>query len=249
MSSRPDVVLVHGMIISGNYMMPLAKQLADDYSVLVPDLPGYGHSYKPKEILSIPQLADSVIAWMDAQDLNQAHFIANSFGCQIIADLAARHPERVQSLVLQGPTVDAHARHILLQALRLKINSFRESKSVGMISAHDYKAAGPKRVLKTISMTIRDHIEDKLPKISAPTLIVRGERDPVVPQSWAEEVLHLLPHGRLTIIPNAAHTLNYSEPGRFAEVIKMFLTELESKGKHESTQLAKTPASHHRPSI
>lgn len=230
-------------------MMPLARYLAKDFRVLVPDLPGYGNSGKPDKILSIAQLADSLIAWMDAQSLRKAHFIANSFGCQIIADLAARYPERVESLVLQGPTVDAHARHVFWQALRLKLNSFRESKSVGMISAHDYKAAGPKRVFKTISLTIHDHIEEKLPKILAPTLVVRGELDPVVPESWAEEVVEMLPHGKLVLIPNAAHTLNYSEPDRFAAVIKTFIFEQKERGVYESSPLGENSKTDDRFSV
>jgi 2-hydroxy-6-oxonona-2,4-dienedioate hydrolase len=56
-----------------------------------------------------------------------------------------------------------------------------------------------------------------------PTLVIRGEHDPIVPQQWAEEVCRLLPHGSLVVIPGAAHTLNYTEPAAFVSAMHPFL--------------------------
>jgi pimeloyl-ACP methyl ester carboxylesterase len=220
---RSDVVLIHGMIVSGNYMMPLARRIAADFRVYVPDFPGYGRSDRPEEILNLTQLADALADWMDGNNLAKTSLIANSFGCQVAAEFSVRYPAKIDRLILQGPTVDPNARTFLKQLIRLKINSFRESKSVGMISAKDYHSAGIKRVIQTIRLTLKDRVEEKLPYIQAPTLIVRGNLDPVVPDQWAREATSLLPRGELKIIEGAAHTLNYSEPDKFAEVIKPFL--------------------------
>src|SRR5438093_13282072 len=94
---------------------------------------------------------------------------------------------------------------------------------MGRIMLEDYRAAGLRRIRDTIKLALQDRIEDKLPLIKAPTLVVRGEKDPVVPHSWAAKVTALLPHGKLKIIPDAGHTINYSMPAQFAAVTLPFL--------------------------
>ena len=219
----PVVVLVHGLVISSRYMIPTAQQLAPSCRIYAPDLPGYGRSYKPKKILTLPQLADALDDWMVTLGLAQAHLIANSFGCQILAEFALRHRDRTDRLVLQGPTVDAAARSVPRQLVRLMINSRREASSLGQITIEDYRAAGLRRAWKTVKMALADRIEEKLPNVQVPALVVRGENDPVVPQEWAERVARLLPRGELRVIPGAAHTLNYSAPEKFVAAIRPFL--------------------------
>lgn len=217
------VILVHGMVVSSRYMVPSAERLAKLCSVFAVDLPGYGKSYKPQHILALPELADALAHWMDLVGIAHAHLVGNSFGCQIIAEFAVRHPQRLERLVLQGPTVDPQARTLPRQLLRLARNSLHEPKSLGPISLRDYWAAGVKRAWGTMKLAMQDRIEDKLPRIQAPTLVVRGSRDPLVPRAWAERVASLLPNGTLREIPDAPHTINYSAPDEFLRVIAPFL--------------------------
>ena len=226
--AAPAVVLVHGLVISSRYMIPTAEQLVPFCRIYAPDLPGYGRSCKPKRTLTLPQLADALDDWMMALGLVKAHLIANSFGCQILVEFALRHRDRVNRLVLQGPTVDPGARSLRRQFLRLVVNSRREQRSLARITFADYRAAGPRRAWETVKMALADRIEEKLPHVQAPTLVVRGENDPVVPQDWAERVARLLPRGELCIIQDAAHTLNYSAPEKFAAAIRPFLQLAES---------------------
>ena len=58
-----------------------------------------------------------------------------------------------------------------------------------------------------------------------PTLVVRGSRDPIVPQRWAKEVAELLPMGQLSVIPGAAHAANYGWAAEFARIILKFLDD------------------------
>jgi 2-hydroxy-6-oxonona-2,4-dienedioate hydrolase len=217
------VVLVHGLVISSRYMVPTAELLASLCQVHAVDLPGYGKSYKPPNILSLAQLSDALADWMRAKEIPRASLIANSFGCQILAEFALRHAQRVERLVLQGPTVDPQARSVWQQLGRLIINSPRERRSLGWITLLDYRSAGLRRAWATVQLALQDKIEEKLPHIQAPVLVVRGEKDPLVPQRWAEEVRRLLPHGKLCVIPGAAHTVNYSAPKEFVAAMRPFL--------------------------
>jgi pimeloyl-ACP methyl ester carboxylesterase len=222
-SSGAPVVLVHGFVLAGDYMMPTAERLSAFTRAFVPDLPGYGLSDRPPRRPALGYLADLLADWTQRLDLGGAHFIGNSFGCQILVDFAARHGRLVQRLVLQGPTVDPAARSVAKQVLRLIKNSRIESPHLGRLMFRDYWRAGVRGILATARMALCDRLEPKLRHISAPTLVVRGSRDVLVPQGWAERVVGLLPDGHLLVMPGLAHTITYTAPGMFVEAVRPFL--------------------------
>jgi 2-hydroxy-6-oxonona-2,4-dienedioate hydrolase len=219
----PPIVCVHGANVSGAYMIPTAVRLLPIYRVLLPDLPGYGRSDKPGRILDVPTLADVLVAWMDAVGIERAVLLANSLGCQIAADVAARYPNRVSHLILVGPTIDPAARTARQQIKRLLLDALRERRTLILLAQLDYLRAGPRRVVGTLRVALRDRIEEKLPRVTAPTLVVRGGRDVLVPQRWAEEVTRLLPNARLVVVPGSAHAVNYSRPDELATAVRQFL--------------------------
>jgi 2-hydroxy-6-oxonona-2,4-dienedioate hydrolase len=149
--------------------------------------------------------------------------VANSFGCQVLAEFALRHADRVNRLVFQGPTVDPNARSVRQQLARLIRNSATEAPGLGWITIVDYVKAGMRRIRATICLAMEDRIEDKLPRIAAPTLVVRGEKDPLVPQEWAEEVVRRLPRGELRVLPGLGHAINYTAPKEFVSALRPFL--------------------------
>jgi 2-hydroxy-6-oxonona-2,4-dienedioate hydrolase len=217
------VVLVHGQVISSLYMVPTAKLLAPHVRVFAPDLPGFGLSGKPSQVLSVPELADALGAWLQANRLERAALVANSLGCQISVDLAVRRPDLVRALVLAGPTMDPRARNAPAQIARWLLDWPGERPSLALAHLRDFALAGVRRALETFRHALRDRIEEKLPSLQCPTLVVRGERDPIVPQRWAEEAAALVPGGRLVVIPAGPHCVNYSTPRDFVRVIKAFL--------------------------
>ncbi|MBX6311765.1 MAG: alpha/beta hydrolase [Isosphaeraceae bacterium] len=224
-AEAPAVVLVHGMSVSSRYLVPTAERLAPFYRVFAPDLPGFGLSVKPRRTLDVPELADALAAWMNAAGLGRAALLGNSFGCQIIANFAARYPERVERAVLQGPTVPADERTVPRQLLRWLQNSPLEPPSLSLVVARDYLDCGPRRLVETFRYALRDRIEAKLPCIHAPVLVVRGSRDVMCPQDWAEMVIRLVPDGRLRVIPGGSHTLVYAAPLELVRVVRPFLDE------------------------
>jgi 2-hydroxy-6-oxonona-2,4-dienedioate hydrolase len=218
----PVVILVHGLVVSSRNMIPVGELLAPDYNVYAPDLPGYGESDKPKHTLELPELADILCQWMDAVGIDQATMLGNSFGCQIIVEFALRHSDRLQRAVLQGPTIDPHTRTLPQQLWRFFLNAPLEDPSQAPRQAYDYWQAGLSRIVHTVQIAFADRIEEKLPYVHVPTLVVRGQQDPIVSQQWAEEVVHLLPNARLAVIPGGGHTLNYSRPLELARVTRCF---------------------------
>ena len=220
----PPLVLVHGFIVAGNVYLPAAETLVRDFAVYVPDLPGYGKSDLPQRPLDIPELADALIAWMDAIGISHASFVGNSMGAQIVADLAARRPERVGKIVLQAPTVPTGERSMLIQAFRRWQNERRESSdALRKLAREDFRIVGLRRALQIGRMVLRDRIEDKLPKIAAPTLLVRGTRDPIIRDGWLHRLGELLRDGRIAEVVGGTHSVVFIEPQRFVEAIRPFL--------------------------
>jgi 2-hydroxy-6-oxonona-2,4-dienedioate hydrolase len=217
------IVLVHGIAVSSRYMIPVARELAGFASLYAVDLPGFGRSTKPRRSLGVAELARSLAAWMDAAAITRPTLLANSFGCQVVTSLAAREPARADRLVLVGPTTDGSARSEPRQIARWIASALYERPSLPFVLARDALDAGPRRIWETFEASLTDRVEERLPLVRAPTLVVRGERDPIVPQRWAEEVTARLPDARLVVVPRGGHALNYSRPRDLARLVRAFL--------------------------
>jgi pimeloyl-ACP methyl ester carboxylesterase len=131
----------------------------------------------------------------------------------------------VNKLVLVGPTVDAQARALGRQMLRLARDAFQEPVRLVGIAAWDYVVYGPLRLMRTARSVVDDAIEAHAPNVLAPTLVVRGEHDPLVPQAWAEELTALLPNARLEVVAGAPHAVNYTAADQLAALTLDFLND------------------------
>ncbi|MCE7981127.1 MAG: alpha/beta hydrolase [Caldilinea sp. CFX5] len=224
-AEHPTFVLIHGLLISSRYMTPTMERLGLHYRVYAPDLPGFGKSANPPQVLTVEELSDALIAWMDAMCLSQVVFLGNSLGGQILIDLAARYPERVAGLVLVGPTVDPAARTVIQQASRLLVDFLYEKPSLFYHLFIDFWRAGIWRTWQTFQYALWDYTEEKLAAIQAPTLVVRGDRDWVAPQAWVEAITTQLAKGQLYVIPKGPHCVNYTTPGALTQVVQRFVEE------------------------
>jgi 2-hydroxy-6-oxonona-2,4-dienedioate hydrolase len=226
-------VLVHGYGVSSTYMLPLAQSLAPSFSVFAPDLPGYGRSEEPRMPLGIADLATALAAWLDAAGLRRPVFVANSMGCQIVTELAVRRPERVGPMVLVGPTVDPQrrsARHQLLSGLRA---AGREPRSLVAVAACEDARVGTGALLATARSALADRIEQRLPSITPPTVVVRGEHDAFVGQRWAEKATALLPRGRLVVVAREPHAVHYTRPDLVGRIVHELVIEEGEQGSHK----------------
>ncbi len=219
----PRIVLVHGLAVSHRYLMPTAALLARRHQVGVPDLPGFGLSAEPGTVLGTRDLADALGRWLDATGGGPVVLLGNSYGCQVIVDLVVRRPELAAALVLAGPTVDPAARSAPRQVLRWLRDTGREDPSQAGVLLRDLRDAGPSRVVGTLRHAVADRIETKLPLVVAPTLVVRGAVEPIVPARWAREATRLLPDGELVELPGGPHNTVYSTAGPLSDATEAFL--------------------------
>jgi pimeloyl-ACP methyl ester carboxylesterase len=216
----PRVVLVHGLVVSSASMVPVARVLAADHEVRAPDLPGFGRSEWPRKPLDVGGLASALGAWMDADGAGPALLVANSMGCQVAADLAARRPDLAHGLVLAGPAMDPDAAGIAGQAVRWALNCVREPPGYGGMLLLDLGRAGPWRGLATLRRAMAHRLDEVIPSLDVPVTVVRGEADALAPRAWAERLVRLAPRGRLEEVPGVAHSPNWSAPEALAAAIR-----------------------------
>ncbi|GAC1615694.1 MAG: alpha/beta hydrolase [Ktedonobacteraceae bacterium] len=224
-SQGSEIMLVHGLSVSSGYMIPTAVRLAPYYRVHVPDLPGFGRSAKPSHILNVTELADALAACMQAIKLPSATFLGNSLGCQIIVNFALRYPECIKRAILVSPTMDPEARTIHQEAGRLLRDAACEPLHFLPVLLREYLIAGIPRTIRTLQYAFEDSMEEHLPSVHIPTLVVRGSRDPIVSQDWAEKVNQLLPNSQLIVVQGAGHAVNFNSPDKLVHIVRSFLHE------------------------
>ncbi len=222
------IVLVHGLS-SSRSLKPLIRALGSRRPVFAPDLPGFGMSDQPIHPLDVPGLADALGHWMFDNQLAPAIVIGVSFGSQVAVDLAANHPAAVDRLVLVGPTFDPKARSASRMALRWARNAPRSSPRLAPTVVHDFIDAGPWRSARTLRRALKDPVEEKLSEIEARTLIVRPERDRLVPEAWTKQVAKLIPHSEVVVLPKAGHSIGPKTATRLTALLVPFLVEADEE--------------------
>ena len=221
---KPALILVPGLVVTSRNVGPTAERLQDRFSVYCVDLPGFGPSDNPTRVPDVPQLAAALLAWMDAAGLPEAHLFGNSFGCQVIAEVAVQAPARVQSLIFTGPALDPGIRRFWQPAWRLLADSLVEPLLM-LPTLYDFWETGLPRVLGIYFACLADRIEDKLPRLMQPTLLVRGKRDVICRADWLQRMRALLPGSAATLrtIDRAPHAVAYSRPEAVAQLVREFL--------------------------
>jgi pimeloyl-ACP methyl ester carboxylesterase len=231
------IVLVHGLS-SSRALKPLIRTLGAERPVYAPDLPGFGMSDQPIHPLDIPDRASALRRWLFDNQLAPAIVIGVSFGCQVAVDLAARHPAAVDRLVLVGPTLDPEARSAGRLALRWARNAPHSSPRLAPTIVRDFIDAGPWRSMQTFRWALDDRVEDKLSEIEAPTLIVRPERDRIVPEGWTKRIAELIPDSELLVLPKAGHSIGHRAAVRLTALVVPFLGEFDEELERETPEPA-----------
>ena len=211
-ASEQTFVLLHGIGMGRKVFADLVEKLEPHGRVIAIDQPGYGEAPEPPRVPTMERSADLIAAYLRHIERGRVVLLGHSMGTQVAAEVAGRRPLTVSHLVLVAPTVDPRHRHALSQLARLGLDLLGESPKVLLLGAREYLRAGPHLRRKMRAM-LHHRPEDAYPRISAPTLVVRGERDRVSPREWTDAVAAAIPgastfdvegHGHETLIRDAA---------------------------------------------
>ena len=162
---------------------------------------------------------------MRAVGLPRAALLGNSFGCQIAVACAERHPAVVDRLVLQGPTADPASRSVIGIALRWLMNSRARAVEfeLSAVGVPQGRISARGRYLPRDAA--RPDGGSELPKVEAPVLVVRGDRDPLCPRLGPNGSRHWRRMADLVVVPGAAHTMNHYQVEQLAQLVEPFLCD------------------------
>jgi pimeloyl-ACP methyl ester carboxylesterase len=219
------IVHVHGFGISGRYLVPTAERLAPFYPTYVPDLPGYGRSHKPKRTLSIPELADALVAFLDEVGVERAVLLGNSMGCLITIELAHSYPERIDRAILVSPAGGPHNQPLYRGLPQLGHDGWRETKRMLPVAVPDYLRFGLVSSLRLFHAMTRYPTVERVLELELPILLVVGVRDPLVSKERMQALAEQKQNLTLVLHTAAAHAINFSHPESLAGLVRAWLDD------------------------
>jgi pimeloyl-ACP methyl ester carboxylesterase len=222
---KKTVLLIHGIGTSSDYFLPLMEQLSVKYNVFALDLPGYGTTVKPPKALTIDELANIALTFLANNNLTNVIVAGHSMGGQIVARMNKINSERINKVILLSPTVNHNERTVILQALRLLQDSFFEPPKANFIIFLNYARMGPLRFFKTSQYMVNSHLEDALDNTQTPHLIIRGEKDHIVPRDWLVYLKKLSPNISTKEVLNAPHAFHYLNAMEVKDLCQVFIED------------------------
>lgn len=250
-SGDPPLVLLHGISAMCRIWDPLALALQDRYHVIALDQRGHGDTSWPVEpAYATEDYVGDLEELIDGWGLDRFVLIGLSMGALNAITYAARHPERLTHLVSTDirAAINAEKRPGLEQAKRTAENGHPvfDSQEAAYIARQVTHPLTPEPIVRhhirhqtrqlagggwTFKQDPRvsyywqpgNHWDD-LAKVTAPALIVRGGKSPVLPAEMAEQMRDALPRGELVVIEESAHTVPEDRAQEFIDVVEDFLS-------------------------
>ena len=218
--SGPAVALVHGAGASGKIWRKQFGPLSGRFHVVAPDLPGFGGSGFSPAINDVCGYSGFLLSFLSALKIDAASFVGSSMGGWASCCLAAARPDRVERLVLISPggMYLPEAPPLPIPRLLEYITSYYPEEGSAELS----------NALKTInslwrSSGFRPDVNELLPVIKARTLVIWGEKDPVIPVKYGEAFASGIKGARLEIIKGAGHMPYLERPEETNTMILDFL--------------------------
>lgn len=227
----PPLLLLHGATSVGTHDWGAQRPLLRaDFTLYMPDARGHGRTvFDVREGWSRSALVDDALAFADVLALERFHIMALSMGARTAVELAARHPERVLSMLVIAPALRPEpaasvARHRLDPEAILRDDPAWAGE---LAVRHDsYQGAGAWQRLTAAVRDDSQHLTEVLPeelrRIRLPVMLACGDNDPWMPLDEAVRVKRQLPEGELLVVPRCGHVVEAERPSVFNPAMTLF---------------------------
>jgi 3-oxoadipate enol-lactonase len=243
-AGEAPVLLVMGLGMTATGWWRTVPVLAERLRVLSFDNRGVGRSDRPPGPYTVAQMADDAMAVLDAAGERSAHVYGVSLGGMIAQEIALRHPERVRRLVLAATTPGgprARPPDSATLAFFERRAQMPAEEAVWASVPYNYAARtrseGAQRIAEDIAQRLRFPIEPdpyraqlaaavghdaygRLSAIGAPTLVVHGAEDRMLPPDNARLLADAIPRAELRVWPRTGHLLFTDEPEVDRDVLR-----------------------------
>lgn len=221
---------------------PFLDRLAERYHVFAPELPGYGES--TNEELLEDMLDFTLHGWdvVTALGLAKPHLMGHSMGGMIAAEMACLQPNDLSKLVLVAPAglwipeqpipdIFSFLPHEFVQYLfhdraagEALLTGGLDMKNPDALSAFYIDNSRRLSMAGKILFPIPNRrLSKRLYRLTAPTLLIWGKSDSLIPPVYGERFQALIPQSRLALIDQAAHMVPYEQPAEFVRLTTAFL--------------------------
>lgn len=240
----PPVVFINGLTMDLNGWLLQIDAFSKKYRMVRYDCRGQGDSDKPDSEYTQELHADDLAGLLEKLEIPRAHLVGLSNGGMIAQHFALRYPEKTGALVL----VDACSHVDTL--LKLIVMSWIESAEAGG-SGLRYDVALPylfsegfmsmnldrilamkemnlarnpvKAVVNLSKASMRHDLKDRVSEITAPTLILAGEEDILIPLRYARMLREKIKNSTLVTLKNCGHAPPIEKPDEFNRIVMNFL--------------------------
>ena len=239
------LLLIMGM--SGTHLSwgePFLQLLERDFAVTAYDHRGVGKSSRTEPGYSIADLADDAAGLLDALNLDSAHVLGISMGGMVAQELALRHPEKIRTLAIgcsySGGEGSALAPQSTLERLQAGWSSGDRDQAIRAmwdvnVSAEfakddevfaefqrrAFELPVPMPVIMGQMQAIGGHNAlDRLATITAPTLVVHGTDDQMLPVANGKLIAQTIPGAKLEILDGVGHLFWVEQPERSAQLVR-----------------------------
>ena len=226
-SSPPRVLALHGWGRRGSDF----RRALDRFDVIAPDLPGFGATPVPDQVLGAQGYADLMSPILDEYD-QPPLIVGHSFGGRVAVCLAASHPDRVGSLLLTGVPL---LRQSPVSHPPLTYRIVRWMNGVGLVSddrmerlrrkrgSADYRAATG--VMRDILVrVVNEDYPEEMSAVTAPTRLIWGADDFDVPVQVARNALQFFSDADLEIVADTGHMLHLQRPDVLSKAVAEVLS-------------------------
>lgn len=226
--SGAPLLLLHGFMGTGDDWRHVFAAPLDGYRVIAPDLRGHGRSTNPSGIFRFADVARDVFALLDHLGIDRVKAIGFSGGANTLLHMATQQPSRIEALIhISGTPRFPEQARAFMRTMREEGRS--KAEWAEMRGRH---ALGDEQI-RALWRHAREFADDRedmnfdaasLSLVTARTLIVHGDRDPLYPVELALELYRAIPDAALWVVPNGGHGPIFGDyAGPFAVAATGFL--------------------------
>lgn len=243
-TDRKTLVFVHGLSGSLSAWYPFEARLKDTYNLVTYDLRGHGLSLRPsKSGYATGEFVADLRALLSHLHIERCTLISHSFGTLIAMEFARAYPAAIERLIFLAPAYDVRKFRITrllsniaaaaaLAPLRIRgygRTDYARFYPTGDFSplriAADISNMGLRSYLRSLSVLFTRDYTPGWDALAAPTLIIHGSRDAMVPVSHSKTLAGRLPRAELLVLPGANHILVLNNVPEVAAAIEKFVQQ------------------------
>ncbi len=233
------LVVIHGGGGDARTWDKNITELAENYTVYAPDLPGYGGSQPLDGDYFISELSEFIEGFATNLGLDTFHLVGHSLGGGVALDYTLKSPQKIKKLVLVSSlclgreiafwvrlmSIPALIRSLgvltvtILKSIKWLAEQLNPVEFIMPLSAASVTVGGSITTFKHQTLVL----EKRLSEVSVPTLLVWGAKDPIVPVRHAYQAARVIPDCRVKIFENCGHNVHRDELKQFSSTLNGFL--------------------------